>query len=458
MSNFSCVLMGNESLLIQCAEKLIQGGDTIGAVITRSPEIRAWAKGLGIRAEQSDAGLSERLGDLTFDWLFSIANLSVIPQAVLERASRGAINFHDGPLPRHAGLNAPVWAILAGEKQHGVTWHMIEGGIDEGDIVKQQLFEMTPNETALTLNTRCYEAAIDSFADLLSDLHGAGPQRQPQDLSQRTYHARLDRPTAAARLNFNQTAESLAALVRALDHGTYWNPLTCPKVDVGGRVLLVAAAQAESGAGTAAPGQVLEATPAGLVVGTASVPLRLTGLRDVFSGPVCPSTVARPGDRLTILSAEEAKALSDAHAKIVGGEGPWRRYLQSPQSVELPSASTTATGASALRQTHLNAPAGLGGDTLLAAVGAWAARLSGKSTLDLAYQTGHAPRAPGYLSTWVPLRLEAAAEQPFAAFAEQCAKALNEARKHPAFALDLVVRDPAIKGLAVPQIGLSQDV
>src|SRR5690606_710779 len=130
---------------------------------------------------------------------------------------------HDGPLPLHAGLNAPVWAILQREKQHGVTWHMIEGGIDEGDIVKQKLFDMAPTETALTLNTRCYEAAMESFAELLADLHGPGLKRQPQDLSQRSYHARLDRPFAAARLDFSQPAETLVALVSALDHGTYWN-------------------------------------------------------------------------------------------------------------------------------------------------------------------------------------------------------------------------------------------
>ena len=186
MSHFSCVVLGNESLLIQCAERLLQGGDRVSAVITGNPDIRSWAVGKGLRVEAPGEGLAERLSNLSFDWLFSIANLSVIPQAVLDEATRGAINFHDGPLPRHAGLNAPVWAILEGERQHGVTWHMIEGGIDEGDIVKQQLFDMAPNETALTLNTRCYEAAMESFSDLLTDLRGAGPQRQPQDLSQRS--------------------------------------------------------------------------------------------------------------------------------------------------------------------------------------------------------------------------------------------------------------------------------
>lgn len=44
---------------------------------------------------------------LDYDWLLSVANLSIIPQPLLDGARRGAVNFHDGPLPRHAGLNAP---------------------------------------------------------------------------------------------------------------------------------------------------------------------------------------------------------------------------------------------------------------------------------------------------------------------------------------------------------------
>ena len=454
MSSFSCVVMGNESLLIQCAERMLQEGDRIHAVVTRNADIRTWAVHKGLQVEAPGEGLAERLAGVEFDWLFSIANLSVIPQAVLDRATQGAINFHDGPLPRHAGLNAPVWAILQREKQHGVTWHMIEGGIDEGDIVKQKLFDMAPTETALTLNTRCYEAAMESFAELLADLHGPGLKRQPQDLSQRSYHARLDRPAAAARLDFSQPAETLVALVAALDHGSYWNPLTCPKVDIAGRVLLVTAAATEPAAGGAVPGQVLDATPAGLVVATASVPVRLTGLRDMLGQTVCPSTVARTGDRLPLLDAAQAQALTDAMAQVVGGEEGWRRCLQAPQAIDLPAAMAVA-GPAALRQTTLHVPAGLAGDSLLAAVAAWAARVSGKTSFDLAYQDAAAPRAPGYLSTWVPLRLEAAGDTPFNAFAEHCSTALAKARRHPAFALDLVARDPAINGLTIPQVGLS---
>jgi methionyl-tRNA formyltransferase len=454
MSNFSCVVMGNESLLIQCAERLLQGGDQIRAVITRNADIRSWATGKGLRVEAPDDGLAERLASLRFDWLFSIANLSIIPQAVLDQAVRGAINFHDGPLPRHAGLNAPVWAILAGEQQHGVTWHMIEGGIDGGDIVKQQLFDIAPGETALTLNTRCYEAAMESFSELLTDLRGPGPRRQPQDLSLRSYHARLDRPAAAARIDLSRPGEEVVALVRALDHGSYWNPMTCPKLEVNGRVLLVSAAALEPASGAAAPGEVVEASMGGLVVGTGSVPVRLTGLKDLQSSNVCPSTVTKAGDRLPLPDADSARHLTEAMARVVGGEARWRTCLQAPEGVDLPLVAP-ATATARWQSLPLNVPAGLAGDALLAAVAAWVARVSGKSRFDLAYRDADVPQAAGYLSGWVPLRLSAAGDTAFSRFADHCAQVLQAARLAPAFALDLVARDPAIPALTVPQVGLS---
>ena len=93
---------------------------------------------------------------------------------------------------------------------------------------------------------------------------------------------------------------------------------------------------------------------------------------------------------------------------MVAGEEGWRRSLQAPLAIDLPTA-TAATGPAVLRRTALQVPAALAGDSLLAAVSAWVARVSGKTSFDLAYQDAAAPQAPGYLSTWVPLRLEAAA-------------------------------------------------
>ena len=84
------------------------------------------------------AGLAAAMQNQPFDWLLSIANLDLIPDALLALPTRGAVNFHDGPLPRYAGLNAPVWALINGEVEYGISWHMIAGGVDEGALVAQQ--------------------------------------------------------------------------------------------------------------------------------------------------------------------------------------------------------------------------------------------------------------------------------------------------------------------------------
>ena len=59
------------------------------------------------------------------------------PATLIASARQLAINFHDALLPRYAGLNAPAWALLAGESTHGVTWHEMTPQVDAGRIVRQ---------------------------------------------------------------------------------------------------------------------------------------------------------------------------------------------------------------------------------------------------------------------------------------------------------------------------------
>jgi methionyl-tRNA formyltransferase len=82
----------------------------------------------------------------------------------------------------------------------------------------------------------------------------------------------------------------VARMVRALDHSGYRNPLSLPKIDAAGRVLAVTMAEVEPGQ-AAAPGTVLEATPAGLVVACATGAVRLAGLRAMDGSAICPSTL-----------------------------------------------------------------------------------------------------------------------------------------------------------------------
>ena len=333
MSHFSCVVIGNESLLIGCADALLQRGHDIRAVVSTDPAICTWAADKGLPQLDKTADLN-----CEFDWLFSVANLSLIPDAVLSRAAKGAINFHDGPLPRYAGLNTPNWALINGEPTHGITWHMIEGGVDEGDIIAQRLFDITDGETAFSLNSKCYAAAMDSFAEVITEVETGTPKRQSQDLSQRSYFARADRPAAGGRLDFTRTTDEVCRLVRGLDFGGYWNPLCAAKLDINGQTVLVGSATEAAPGPDGASGTVLGLTNDTVTIVTSDGAVTLGGLSLPDGSIIRLSDLCQPGDVLATLTTEQVDALTKQMAATQAGESHWRSALKAMQPVLLPLA------------------------------------------------------------------------------------------------------------------------
>jgi natural product biosynthesis luciferase-like monooxygenase protein len=419
------LLIGNESLALQCGETWLARGHGIKAVITRHADVAAWANAKGLRVVPPGPGLAERLGDLNCDWLLSIANLDLLPQTVLARATRGAVNFHDGPLPRYAGLNAPVWAILNGEVRHGITWHLIEGGVDEGRIITQRMVDISGDETAFTLNAKCYAAALDSFPDVITALEQGAVTAQTQDLGARSYFARDQRPEGLC-LDVTQAAEALARLVRALDHGGYANPLNRARIISGDRVLLVGRAEVVPGNG--APGVVLSVEAARLTVATGAGALRLSALTGPDGGATSLADIA-VGSVLT------THPVTDLLTKLASQDGYWRRSLRDMRPITLPLGS----GAGVEERRALDLPA-----DALKAIGLWAARLGGEEATHIAYAGAAVAAAlvPGHVCPWVPV---AVADLP---------QSIPEAEARGAFALDLFARDPALDATQCPHIGL----
>ncbi len=195
-TSFRCVLAGGESLLIQCAELLMQRGHQVVGVVSARAAIRQWAAKQGIRVLKDAAALKQASDLLPFDYLFSVTNLAVLDASVLALPTRGAINFHDGPLPEYAGLNTPVWALLHGAGQHGITWHTMTAEVDRGDILAERRFDLTSDETSLTLNTKNYGAAIEAFETLMDGLQDGSLQGRPQDRPIEKYLAAKIAPRA----------------------------------------------------------------------------------------------------------------------------------------------------------------------------------------------------------------------------------------------------------------------
>ncbi|MCP5088036.1 MAG: LLM class flavin-dependent oxidoreductase [Rhodobacteraceae bacterium] len=447
--SFSCVVIGDESLTVQCCDVMLQRGHRIEVVVSNRAETLAWAQERGLRTETPGKDLAAHLKDLSFDWLFSVANLMVIPKPVLEMATRGAINFHDGPLPHYAGLNTPAWAVINREKQHGITWHLIEGGIDEGDILEQRIFDVSDDETALSLNTKCFEAAVESFEPLLESVETKTLQRVPQNLSGRRYFGRSDRPAAAGHLDFSRSAEELVALVQGLDHGNYWNPLCCPKIAVDGVTYLVGEARIDD-AQSGPSATILSCDAEEMVVGTQTKAIRLSGLCDCIGTPVEPNAFCAPEAVLESPSKEETDRINVQVSAAAKADGFWHKRLIDLQPVELSSGGKPRADSSIVHH-DLIIPNSLSrGDRFVATAG-WAATIAGRDEFDLALQTENP--VPGYINDWVPVRFGSGL---FGQAAQVFAKGLTEARNRGAFACDIAARDKTIDLSRCPDVALSE--
>jgi natural product biosynthesis luciferase-like monooxygenase protein len=414
---FSCVILGDQSLTIACADMIVAGGHKVVALVSMDADVTAWAEGQGIATYRKPADLaSANLG--AFDWLLSIANLRIIPEAVLALPQKGAVNFHDGPLPRYAGLNTPAWAIINGETQHGVSWHMIEGGVDEGDLLAQELVEISVDDTAFSLNSKCYAAGMESFGTVMAQLEGGTPTRTPQDLTQRSYFARSQRPAVMGLIDFAQDTGKMDALLRGLDFGGYWNPLGVAKIMAGGAIYTVASAEASDAQGNA--GVVLEAGNDWLTVGAADGAIKLTGVNALNGAADLPAV----GTQMDVPDV----ALNAAQSSLLVDEPYWRAVLGKSDTLTVPLAQGQASGTFASRSVEV--PQGTEHEAVLAAfIRAMIMGAGHAGTLGLAVS----PAAVGFAAPWVPLRSGSA-----------LAPQLARIEKTGGFATDLPLRDAGI--------------
>lgn len=428
---FTSLLIGHEPLTIQCGEMLLAAQHGIAAVVSDDPDVQAWARAADLELIGAGPDLARRTAHLSFDWLISAANLRLIPQTVLDQATRGAVNFHDGPLPAYAGLNAPVWGLLNGVSEYGVTWHLIERGIDEGDILAQKMFAVDADETAHSINTKCFAAGIEGFEAVIKALGTETPARIPQDLTDRTYFGRDARPAKLGFLDFTQASADILRVVRALDFQGHTNPLTCPKLSINGDVLLVRAAQSRSGWGQ--PRAVVEAQGDSLTIACADGLIILSGLHRpdgsaYDAGDVTPKSLKLdpvPADILGKMSA------------VIASEHRMTRALADLTPARL---HLDGTGGG---KAMFELADGQGPEDAYHAVAAVCAAAHGGQAIDIALAVD--PAVAGLVHGWAPLRYNPDNVQTFVPDITLCA---------PGFASDLPVRLPGVSVIC-PDVAIS---
>jgi amino acid adenylation domain-containing protein len=459
---FDAFLVGEGALLVRCGDALRRRGHRVRGVASPGGAAAEWAARNGIAHEALSADLGAFLRSAPCDYLFSIVNRRVLTRDVYGLASRGAINFHDSPLPRYAGVHATSWALLRGEEAHGVSWHLIADEVDAGDVLKQRRVEVGPRETALTLNAKCYDAAAEAFEELVDELAEGRAAPRTQDLSERSYFGLHARPAAACTLDWDRPAAELDALVRALDFGGYTNPLGLPRFWVGGEPVTVSGAEPARASG-AAPGTVTALDDAGMTVATAAGDLRLEGFRAADGRALAPRELAARaglsvGDRLPRLDPAEAERLDSLYGELCRHEPWWVRRLAAaaPLVLGVPVAEPA-------NPVDVGVPTPLAPEVrgflealdpaerrawLTAVCGCFLGRATGAQRFDVGLaRPEEEPRRSPVFADAVPLRFRLRPEQPFAEALEAVRGEIGELARRRTFARDVLLRYPELRGV-----------
>ncbi|WP_150242312.1 amino acid adenylation domain-containing protein, partial [Nocardiopsis quinghaiensis] len=225
-----CYVIGGTRVLTSCAELLLSHGVRVRGVLSDDPAVTEWARAHGVEALDPHGDLVGALSSQPFDFLFSVVNFRILPAEVLALPRIAALNFHDGPLPGFAGSNIASWALYEGVRRHAATWHVMEEEVDAGAVVAERWFPVRDLSTALSLTYETAQAGIDLFAEMAPLLaEGRLPDPVPAHPGREwRFFARADRMAGGGVVHAGTAAAEAGRLSKALDFGSFPNPVGLP--------------------------------------------------------------------------------------------------------------------------------------------------------------------------------------------------------------------------------------
>ncbi|MEU9284324.1 methionyl-tRNA formyltransferase [Streptomyces sp. NPDC048275] len=166
-----------------------------------------------IRKRPDDEELFAALEEAAPDVIVANNWRTWIPPRIFELPRHGTLNVHDSLLPAYAGFSPLIWALINGEKEVGVTAHMMNEELDAGDIVAQHAVTVGPRDTATDLFHKTVDLIAPVTTEALRLIASGQTEFTRQDRSRASFFHK--RSAEDIRVDWNWPAEDLERLVRA---------------------------------------------------------------------------------------------------------------------------------------------------------------------------------------------------------------------------------------------------
>lgn len=278
---------GTPAFSVPSLEALLAAGFDVPLVLTqpdrpfgrgrklRASEIKRHAEARGLRVEQparlDDAGVLAGWGTPP-DALVVVAYGLKLPDWLLGWPRVGCINVHASLLPRWRGAAPIQYAILAGDRETGVSLMRMDAGLDRGAVYARRAMPIGAQATAGTLHDDLARLGAELLVDRLPEILAGRLTPTPQRDADSTVAPKISK--ADAKLDWTQAAAIIERRIRA------FNPWPVAEARLSdGRRLRIWEAETLAADSDAAPGSIVAAGARGVDVATGQGLLRIKRLQ-----------------------------------------------------------------------------------------------------------------------------------------------------------------------------------
>ena len=155
----------------------------------------------------------ERFALLKPDVMVVAAYGQILPKNTLQTPRFGCLNIHASLLPRWRGAAPIERAILAGDKETGISIMQMNEGLDTGNVLLEKKYLISEFETSQTLTDNLSSLGADTIIEALSNLSDL--KARPQNNNDASYAKKILKNEA--QIDWNQSAETISRIIRAFN-------------------------------------------------------------------------------------------------------------------------------------------------------------------------------------------------------------------------------------------------
>lgn len=230
---FPIIFLGTDRISLQGLNHLLQNPSfEIKGIITQ----KAKPRGRGMYSRLSPVAqrakdlslpvlMPDNLGDPEFlsnvknlkaQWAVLLSYGKILPLNFLSLFPQRALNFHASMLPRWRGAAPVQRAIMAGDRELGMSLQVMQPQLDSGPLIGTRVFELTEEMDAIDAFEKMNLLIKDLLTDLLEYMNG---QRipVPQKEEGAIYARKIDKKES--QIVWNESAVNIFNKVRALSIG-----------------------------------------------------------------------------------------------------------------------------------------------------------------------------------------------------------------------------------------------